>query len=84
MSIDVTIPCLHEDLDGEQCSLDVNIQLEYEPGEMYGSDADGRRGVWRDGYLYGGEDAVCPAGHPVKDSQERAEAEAERCRDYGD
>lgn len=32
--------------DGELCQDEIEVELESEPGEMYGQDADGNRGIW--------------------------------------
>ena len=50
----VRIEFVHDIQDGDvQCEVLLDdLSIETEPGEMYGTDADGNRGVWREGYLY--------------------------------
>lgn len=34
-----------------QCEASIEVELEWIDGEIYGTDADGNRGVWVPGYL---------------------------------
>lgn len=47
----VELPCPKQvGDDGNECSGEVTCELEWNPGEMYGQDADGNRGIWQPGY----------------------------------
>lgn len=63
--------CLFHEI-GYECGGDVEIELEVNPGEMYGSDADGNRGMWIEAYLSFNQIlGSCKCGHVVdEESQE--------------
>lgn len=88
----VTIPCPHlipgvDEAEGEQveCGADVEVELTYEPPDSsYGADADGRRGVYVNGYWFvdGSIPDTCArkcvwTEEDAKEVDRRAEEEAE-------
>ena len=46
----ITVPCPHVMDDGAPCEADVVVTLHWCPGEMWGTDADGNRGMWVPGH----------------------------------
>jgi hypothetical protein len=86
----VTLPCpamIHE----EDCGADVVVTLEWNSGEVWGSDADGNRGEWRDGYWSVTSVGTCEHGHTldhydedrlVEEAEEEARDDEQDAYDY--
>jgi hypothetical protein len=69
-----TRPCPRGECDGE-----VAVTLEYEPGEMYGQDADGNRGMWVPGRWIAEAAETCTQGHNLDDAErEKVQDDAEQ------
>lgn len=82
----VTIPCPHQTegarlLNGE-CEAEIVVELEWTPGELYGTDADGRRGMWvPGGFSVCGIAETCENGcqwdaHDLTEIEQRADRAA--------
>lgn len=85
-------PCNVGD-DGDECDGEVTVELEWNPGEMYGQDADGNRGVWQPGYWSAFScSEKCSNGCELTEEQQDAlmkeaesnTSEVENEPDYGD
>lgn len=71
------VPCQWVSEGGEECDGNILVELEWIPGEIYGSDADGNRGIWIDGYWSWTNVAdVCTKGHKVIDSEQYGDVAA--------
>lgn len=70
------------------CDAEIELGLDYTPGEMHGSDADGNRGVWHAGYYewLGEIPATCTeCGHVyTEEEKERLAKEATQKSDEYD
>ena len=82
----MTVPCPVWGEPGELCEAPIECPLEYTPGwfpgEMYGQDADGNRGVWQSGYFEVCDiPNECPEGHDLKDRMAEIERVAQLLAD---
>lgn len=80
MPTTTTITFLHALGDDEEgCQDEIEVELDYTPGEVYGSDADGNRGVWQSGYFENISDTplVCEECGRAYSDEERTQLEAE-------
>lgn len=85
--VTITVNCPVEDDDGiRTCEAEIEVQCEGVPGENYGADADGNRGMWIPPHIEPGSPPdKCPECGTVYDKEQLKvleEAIEQACRDY--